>query len=404
MFSSSFDAAPTPRELRTSRRLLPVDALRGTAMVFVGISHISIFVWPYSSSLSALFKWLGYFATPNFLLMSGLAAGFQLARSSSAAAVARIVDRGLFVLLVGHVLVAGSLVFIAAPGTAFEHMVITDTIGLLLCTTPLLRNIEPRTAFLTGAALFIVSSATAFALQPQSASAIFLGEIFLDVKNGAHSEAGWAVATLQYFGIFIVGIGIGKVIYRRRGTAGEAALSWRLLMYGGGAILLAIAFNVAAHALKHSLLAGVSVHSWGDVLLKSLEIRSKNPPALAYALFYGGGGIALVGLLGIAERRARGPLIRVAHCAAVFGRASFVTYVAQQYLVEFVPMWLGFDMWLTPAYVIGYLVLIVFTTFLIADAWDRRNGNRYLTLGLKWIFATERTPPRRAGAVATRAS
>lgn len=404
MFVSSSDAAPTPRELRTSRRLLPVDALRGTAMVFVGISHISIFVWAYSSSLGVLLLSLGHFATPNFLLMSGLAAGFQLARSSSAATVARIVDRGLFVLLMGHVLVGGSLVYLAAPGTAFEHMVITDTIGFLLCMTPLLRNIEPRTAFVTGGALFILTSTVAFALQPHSDAALFLSEIFLDVQNSANLEAGWAAPTLQYFGIFIVGIGVGKVIYRQRGTAGEAALSWRLLTCGGGGILLAIALNVGAHLLRHSLLTGVAAPSWGDAVLSGLEVYRKNPPSLAYALFYGGAGIALVGLLGIAERRAHGRLMKLAHYAAVFGRASFITYVAQQYLVEFVPMWLGFEMWLTPAFAVVYLLLVVFATFLIADAWDRRNGNRALTLGLKWIFATERTPPRRAGAVATRAS
>jgi uncharacterized membrane protein len=404
MFVSSSDAAPTPRELRTSRRLLPVDALRGTAMVFVGISHISLFVWSYSNSLSLLLRWVGHFATPNFLLMSGLAAGFQLARSSSAAAVARIVDRGLFVLLMGHVLIAASLVYITAPGTAFEHMVITDTIGFLLCMTPLLRNIEPRTAFVTGGVLYIVSSLLGFALQPHSSSAMFLGELFLDVQNSAGSDAGWAAPTLQYFGIFIVGIGVGKLIYRRRGTGGEAALSWRLLTCGGGAILLAIGMNVVAHVLRHSVLTGVSENSWGSVLSRSLEVAWANPPSLAYALFYGGAGIALVGFLGIAERRAHGRLIKLAQCAAVFGRASFVTYVAQQYLVEFVPMWLGFDTWLTPGFAIVYLLLVVIATFLIADAWDRRNGNRYLTLGLKWIFAPERTPPRRAGAVATRAS
>ena len=117
----------------------------------------------------------------------------------------------------------------------------------------------------------------------------------------------------------------------------------------------------------------------------------------------------LVGLLGIAEHRSNTNLLtRFAQRAAVFGRASFVTYVAQQWLIEFVPMWLGFDNWLTPRYVLIYLVLIVGVTYLLADAWDRRGGNRYLTLGIKWIFASgERAAaaePHAIERVATRAS
>ena len=49
-------------------------------MFFVGISHISFYLLTSAPHLSALLRAVGFFATPNFLLMSGLACGYQLAR------------------------------------------------------------------------------------------------------------------------------------------------------------------------------------------------------------------------------------------------------------------------------------------------------------------------------------
>jgi len=63
--------------MKENHRLLPIDALRGTAMFFVGISHISYYILSSAPHLSATLRALGFFATPNFLLMSGLAVTFQ---------------------------------------------------------------------------------------------------------------------------------------------------------------------------------------------------------------------------------------------------------------------------------------------------------------------------------------
>jgi uncharacterized membrane protein len=163
-----------------NRRLMPVDAVRGAAMVFVGVSHVSFYVQPFSPHMAAVLRWLGFFATPNFLLMSGLAAGYQLAARPGAAL--RILDRGLFVLLIGHVLVSASLVYMSLPGTTFEHVVITDTIGLMLCTSPLLRDLHVRTLLPAGAVLFCVSSAIAFLWHPATgAGTVAGGPLFTSV-------------------------------------------------------------------------------------------------------------------------------------------------------------------------------------------------------------------------------
>ena len=59
-----------------SNRLLPVDAVRGIAMFFIGVSHISFYLMDDSATLASYARAIGYVATPNFLLMSGLACGY----------------------------------------------------------------------------------------------------------------------------------------------------------------------------------------------------------------------------------------------------------------------------------------------------------------------------------------
>ena len=79
-----------------NERLLPVDAVRGIAMFFIGVSHISFYLINDSGILATYARAIGFIATPNFLLMSGLACGYQLARSPTSVTALRIVDRGLF--------------------------------------------------------------------------------------------------------------------------------------------------------------------------------------------------------------------------------------------------------------------------------------------------------------------
>jgi len=365
-------------------------------MFFVGISHISFYLLTSAPGLSALLRALGFFATPNFLLMSGLACGYQLARVNTTAAALRIVDRGLFVLLVGHFLVAGSIVYIVRPGTTFEHIVITDIIGLILCMAPLLRNAKPGRLLEAGALLFVVSSAIGQLWRPTTLAGAAVAGPLLAIDVKILPDNGWISPTLPLAGLFLIGCGLGKLINtfqrERRGTA-----AWKPLFVGGAtAMACAVALNVVRHFLKDAL-GGTG--AWEDCLLALLNIRQKIPPSLAYALFYGGLGIALVGLIGMLPRgstdRFRGVVEKLAGVPATVGRASFISYVSLQWLVDFTPRCLGFDATLkSPAASLSYLLLITLVMFLIARTWDRHSGNRLLTVGLKQVpsIVGPRTP------------
>jgi uncharacterized membrane protein len=367
-----------------NERLLPIDAVRGIAMFFIGVSHISFYLINDSATFASHMRAIGFVATPNFLLMSGLACGYQLAHSPTTATALRIVDRGLFAFLVGHLLVTGSIIYMVPPGTAFEHVVITDSIGVLLCMAPLLKHSSAQRLLWMGAGVYVLSTLFALAWHPTTGTAMQFGALLFAINDGSMPDIGWVTPTVSYMGIFLLGVGLGKLIYEWRKGGRAEILSVRLAAAGSIAVAVALALNVSRHFVKPVLMKHFVQWNWADVVLTTLNIRHDAPPTITYGLFYGGLGVALVGFLGLLPRsEAATPLVRFTRLAAVIGRASFVSYVVQQWFIDFIPIWLGFDSWLTPATTPIYLILSTVIMFWAAQAWGRWQGNRYLTFGLK---------------------
>jgi len=386
-------------------RLLPVDAVRGIAMLFIGVSHISFYLINDAASLASTLRAIGFIATPDFLLMSGLACGYQLAAAPTTATALRSLDRGLFAFLVGHLLVCGSLVYMVPPGTAFEHVVITDSIGVLLCMAPLLKHAGARRLLWMGTTVYLVSTTFALYWHPLSGAQVVVGALLFSINDGAMPDIGWVTPTLPYMGIFLFGVGLGKLIRQCRRDGRSQWLSVWLAATGSVAVLAAVALNLGRHFAKPTLMQHWAAKNWADVLLTTLNIRHDSPPTLGYALFYGGLGVALVGYLGLlSQREPVGPLVRGVRLAAVIGRASFVSYVLQQWVIDFVPVWVGFDSWLTPATAPLYLVLSTVLMYWVALVWGRHQANRFMTFGLPAIFRPPAAVPSGGGAVVALAS
>jgi uncharacterized membrane protein YeiB len=161
-------------------------------------------------------------------------------------------------------------------------------------------------------------------------------------------------------------------------------------------IATAVCLNLTRHLTKSLLLGHFGDQVWVATLLAVLDVRHKVPPSPAYALFYGGIGITLVGLVGLlANANLPTAIERGIGFAAVIGRASFVSYVSQQWLIEFLPYRLGLDTYLrSTRNSLVYLFGVVLIMFWIARTWDRWQGNRCLTVGLKAIVHLNALPPR----------
>jgi uncharacterized membrane protein len=381
------------RNVPDERRLAGIDAIRGVAMICVCMAHVGdTYAWLYSPALGNLLITLGKFATPNFLLMSGLVAGYQLSLLHSSRALRRIVERGLFVLLVGHVLVTAATIYISRPETAIRGLVITDVIGLLLCTTPLLRFLSSRQLITCGAALFTVCSLVAFAWRPDSEPGQLLGALLLGIEPAGREV--FSTTIPAYLGIFMIGMGIGPLIAAARGQGCIETVGRGMALVGLTCVTVAVGANVAEHFLRHAYEAQLADGGVLSRLLAAGDIRQKNPPGLAYLLFYGGAGLCLAGVL---MREAipaffRGPV----YAAATIGRASFVSYISQQWIITFIPIFFGFDAWFSAPSSLAYLVLACTAMFLVARWWGRVGGNQFLffstVLGLNFTFATRAAP------------
>jgi hypothetical protein len=280
--------------------------------------------------------------------------------------------------------VAGSLVYMVPPGTAFEHIVITDSIGILLCMAPLLKNASAQRLLWIGSAVYLASTTFALSWHPVSNAQILLGALLLSINDGAMPDIGWVSPTLPYMGLFLFGVGLGKLISQCRRAGTGDALTLRLAVTGTAAVVLAVAVNIARHFVKPFLMAHWAQKNWADVLLTTMNIRHDSPPTLGYALFYGGIGVALVGYLGLLSQREPVSVpVRVVRLAAVVGQASFASYVVQQWLIDFVPIWVGFDSWLTPVTAPLYLALNTVIMYWVASLWGRHKANRCMTFGLR---------------------
>jgi hypothetical protein len=65
-----------------------------------------------------------------------------------------------------------------------------------------------------------------------------------------------------------------------------------------------------------------------------------------------------------------------------------------QWLIDFVPVWVGFDTWLTPLTCPVYLLVSTVLMYWIAQLWGQWRANRFMTLGLKpglhWVDSRSR--------------
>src|SRR5437899_12729419 len=101
-------AAPMANQRYASRRVASIDAARGTAMLFVCLAHFtnSYFFPIGQENIGRNLVAIGMVASPTFVTVSGLVAGFLAVtrRNSFADLRRKLIDRGLFLLVVGHLL------------------------------------------------------------------------------------------------------------------------------------------------------------------------------------------------------------------------------------------------------------------------------------------------------------
>jgi uncharacterized membrane protein len=367
------------------KRSRALDATRGTAMIFVLLSHFGLTYFGQNGQdhLQDLLERVGKVASPTFIVLSGMMAGFLYAARPDGfrATRRRLRDRGLFFLTVGHVVIALAHVpKVPHPEWALYEVYITDTIAFSIIVGPYLVDKMPSWARLAlGSALFLASWALVD-LWPVHWHLWWRAAL---VGNSV-SEPIYTFPVLPWFAAYLASTSLGQAFAARLSRDGEAGAARLVLQVGGEAALLAI-----AGAKLGSIARGAGLISPDGALAQITSMSCKHPPGLVYLLFHAGAGLVLLAATMTIERLAY--LDAWLRFAARMGRTSFFVFVAQFFVFN----WFFFRARLpmSRAWPL-YFVATVAVIGLVSWWWDVAGYNRFMTMQiLRGRTALDECPP-----------
>jgi len=353
-----------------------LDAARGVAMFFMLLSHFSAVYfrdhpdrfWP-----TNLYR-IGMIASPTFTIVSGLLLGFLFATKTAqfSGIRAKLIDRGLFLLTIGHLLVAGAFWF-HDPQIAWSYMR-TDSIAVSMIVGALIigRINAPGRIFL-GVSTYLVSWLIVWAWRPGSQ----VGSEVESVVFGSMTVDNFPF--LPWFSLYISSSVLGEWIASRARDTKSFAVGWLGLASSSSVAMAAI-----ISLLKHGAESALSHHPFVN---HTLWIGQKYPPGPVYLLFYGGIGLGFVALWMFLDGiRWRGAL----RTMAVAGQASFFIYVVQYYLFDLIAL-VRFRPTVAWPFFFGSVCVIIIVAVWF---WDALDANRLLTVGVTRV-TKQFSPPTR---------
>ncbi len=364
------------------RRLIAIDAARGLVMLFSCLAHFAWWIHVAYPSASSALSAIGMVATPSFLLISGSMIGLLAASVAGTQRLRQqLFNRGLFLLIVGHVLIALAE---AHDRIDFIHKLkgstIIDEIGLatLLAAFAIYYVRDERWArriALGGAVVFVSCWILVLCWFPTIPGWMAVKQIFIGGSRSGDQLEIYTAPTLQYLAIYTLGFPIGQILAHTMSSAERRRRLARRTMLAGvtlclGTMILHLGFN--------KMLAG-SRSLLHENFEATLRITAKYPPSPSYLSFYAGGGLTLTGiLLGLWELGADWSAATI-RWLATLGRASFFVFVLQYFLYWTLPVWFGIaaNHWCPLVFVVNVLLM-----HYAARVWLKINGNRWMTFGI----------------------
>jgi len=350
-------------------------------MTAVVLSHSGEFLrLPDHGVLSDWLVVIGMIATPTFLMLSGAICshlGLREDRTESEARW-RLIDRGLFLILVVHFVLGFTHALWEAASVALAHSVyITDAVGVGLIVAALVLGRLTRGQLIAcGVALLVVSWTVSCLGAPADASTRFLLRILVGYDDHSYNDdAGWVVPIIPYLGLFLVGMAAGtEYTNRRRQGTSHDSIARFCIRAGVVSLLIAIAGKLCWQLARNYVPEGLH---WPMYVLT--QPFMKIPPSPAYLLAFGGLGLTTAGVLFLIASRQWGRPVAAAF--AVVGRATLFVYVLQYWLISVPALVFGerghILFWLAA------LAMVLAVAWALAWSWDRARGNRLLTLRLR---------------------
>ena len=362
-------------------RLGSIDAVRGTAMLFVCLAHFTgIYLWRTGArELANYLGTVGMIASPTFVIVSGMMVGF-LARTTSAEFAnlrIKLLDRGVFLLTVGHLLLAITITrsFSNYPGT-LRASFITDAIAVSIMVTPWLvsaLSAKRRVAIAIGA--FFLNWLAVLQWHPTISFLIVCKRYLVGIPSGFSDSDFLAFPVIPWMAVYLAATAVGGMVGRLYVSGDRKRAHVLLARMGGAALLIAATVDAITDVLRRAHVGA----RWNEMFF--FAIYQKFPPGPVYLGFFGGAGIILLAFMLEVDRRGAFP--RAMDQLRQMGRASLFTYVAQYALyvsllgrlrLSYTPLW---------------PVLFVFSLIILsrgAAAWDRNHGNNLLTVGISSLL------------------
>jgi uncharacterized membrane protein len=365
---------------RGSQRQQFIDFARGTAMLFVLLSHFGVVYFHDAPGLvPKLMRLVGMVASPTFVIINGILIGFLCRTRPRDFGRLRVAfaDRGLFLLTVGHLLILGSHLFYY-PLT-FLHM--TDTLGVCMLIEPWLVSRTQPGERVRWAILVYTFSWIMLLWQPMTMSGHFVKESLFGSPTLTFYN--YTFPLLPWFSLGFAASALGDrlgALYLNGSWDRMQSLLNRTAVCAliGAAVLVGI----------HTAVVRFTVDDGPGAAFRLLTLPfQKEPPSPSYILFYGALGLSLISACFFCERR--GLLRAVASRTVAFGQTSLVAFVAQYYVY-----YLGLEFILRsqlpalpwPVYFLASVVTVGAVTL----AWHRRGYNRFITTGLQHLVGTRR--------------
>ncbi len=355
-----------------------LDATRGVAMLFVCLAHFGsgYFASIGTPERQTLTDHIGMVASPTFMLLSGMMLGMLASTRSATHFISvrdKLVDRGLFLLLVAHPLIALAHLSLDMGHFALLRWgFITDAIGVSLIAGPLLvTRLSSRSRLVLAAVLYAASWWLVVIWIPESLTLRVLKDTM--VGPMLRSTRLFNFPFLPWFAVYLAGSSLGEALAGRRRASASSA-THLLGTLGAGMLLVA---TIGHFALPHP-----TPDEWsptGDIFDRAADLASifqKLPPGPMYLLAFGGIGLLITAGAILVEERDLAP--RSIRAAALLGQSSLFIFILQYYLyftllraahLPSIAWW--------PAYYVVSVALV----YASARSWMKQGFNRFLTVG-----------------------
>jgi uncharacterized membrane protein len=357
-------------------RIEQIDALRGTAMLFVLMAHCLAVVFRYDynySNIVSLLEKIFMIASPSFILISGIVMGlrFKLRETDFFNLRSHMIDRGLYLLTIVHLLIGITHYFyFGGLAGATNWVMITDAVGVgVIAAAILLPKLRLMGRVVLACILFGISWSL-MGVHLQNRGIEILKETVFGSTDNRHLIYGFYIAPWVSF--FFIGTCFGERIGSLLALKKDKQLQSFLLRAGLIFILSAVFVKTIYLFAKFYGFAPVENH-----LLYMLSTPfQKYPPGPVYFIFFSGFTLLMLYSLFIWQKNV--VIKGYSRFISVLGRNSlfvfvlqfFVYYILLNYVRTYVHHWLLFPV---------SLCVSVWIIYIIARSFEGHNLSRILT-------------------------